>query len=172
MASIFGHGMVGFTITKLLDDKNTKWLLVLAILSTILPDADVIGFRFGVPYEAPLGHRGFTHSIVFALVWALLLMSVFGKQKKTLWFSVIFLSTLSHGILDAMTSGGRGVGFLIPFNTERFFFPWRKIMVSPIHVEEFFSEWGMAVVWSEIKYVFVPCLIIFVLLRFVKKIVD
>lgn len=169
MASVFGHGIVGFTVTKLLDNKNTKWLLLLAILSTILPDADVISFNFGIPYEAPLGHRGFTHSILFAVIWAILLMLIFGKQKKRLWFSVIFLSTLSHGILDAMTSGGRGVGFFIPFHNERFFFPLRGIQVSPIGVQKFFSEWGMAVIWSEIKYIFVPCLIIFVMIRFVKK---
>jgi len=169
MASVFGHGMVGFTVTKLLDSKNIKWLLILAIVSTILPDADVISFRFGIPYSAPLGHRGFTHSLVFALLWAIVLMFVFGKQKKRLWFLVIFFSTISHGLLDAMTSGGRGVGFFIPFNTERFFFPWRPIKVSPIHISEFFSEWGMAVIWSEIKYVIVPCLIVLVISFLIKK---
>ena len=169
MASIFGHGMVGFTLTKLLDDKNTKWLLLLAILSTIIPDADILAFKFGISYTHPFGHRGFTHSIVFAILWSLLLIVIFGKKKKLLWFLVIFLSTVSHGILDAMTTGGRGVGFFIPFNNERFFFPWRKIVVSPIHIEEFFSEWGMAVIWSEIKYVILPCLIIFVILRLVKN---
>ena len=34
---------------------------------SLLPDADVIGFRFGVRYEDTWGHRGATHSLTFAL---------------------------------------------------------------------------------------------------------
>ena len=68
MASIFGHGVVGFTITKLIDNKQTKWLLLAAIFSAILPDFDVIAFKLGIAYQHPLGHRGFTHSILFALL--------------------------------------------------------------------------------------------------------
>lgn len=160
MASVFGHGIVGYTIQKLLDFKNLKWLLFFAILSTILPDADVLTFKLGIVYEHPLGHRGFTHSILFAMFWALLLMLLFGRKHKFIWFVVIFLSTLSHGILDAMTSGGKGVGFLIPFNNERFFFPFREIKVSPIGIERFFSDWGLQVVLSELKFIFIPCFLI------------
>ncbi len=161
MASVFGHSVVGFTLSRLIDNKNSKYLLFAAIFSTILPDFDVIGFRFGIPYLHPFGHRGFTHSILFALLWALILMYTIGKTNKLIWFLVIFLSTLSHGILDAMTSGGKGVGFFIPFNNNRFFFPFREIKVSPIGVEKFFSEWGIQVIFSEIKYVFLPCFLIF-----------
>ncbi len=161
MASIFGHSIVGFTLAKVIDNRNTKLLLFAAIVSTILPDLDVIGFKFGVPYKHPMGHRGFSHSILFSIVWAFILMFLFGKKNKLIWFLVIFLSTLSHGILDAMTSGGRGVGFLIPFNNNRFFFPFRNIKVSPIGIEKFFSEWGVQVILSELKYVFIPCFLIF-----------
>jgi inner membrane protein len=66
MASVFGHAIVGYTITKAASIKNYKWLLLLAILSSILPDLDVLTFNFGIPYSHPFGHRGFTHSIVFA----------------------------------------------------------------------------------------------------------
>ena len=169
MASIFGHSAVGYTLTKLMDDKNLKWLLLAAIISTILPDFDVISFKLGIPYVHPLGHRGFTHSILFALLWALLIMSILGRQNKTLWFLVIFLSTVSHGILDAMTTGGRGVGFFIPFNNDRFFFPFQVIRVSPLGFKKFFSEWGMQVIFSEIKYVLLPCLLILLFLYLFKK---
>ena len=169
MASIFGHSAVGYTLTKLMDNKNLKWLLLAAIISTILPDFDVISFKLGIPYIHPLGHRGFTHSILFALLWALLLMSTLGRQNKTLWFLVIFLSTVSHGILDAMTTGGRGVGFFIPFNNDRFFFPFQVIRVSPLGFKKFFSEWRMQVIFSEIKYVLLPCLLILLFLYLFKK---
>ena len=169
MASIFGHGVVGFTITKVLDNKHTKWLLLAAIFSTILPDFDVITFKLGIAYKHPLGHRGFTHSIVFAILWALLLMFSIGRKHKLIWFSVIFLSTLSHGFFDAMTSGGEGVGFFIPFNNDRFFFPFREIQVSPLGIKKFFSSWGMRVILSEIKFIVFPCLLILLFLRTIKK---
>ena len=160
MASVFGHGIVGVTLIKLFTSKQTRLLLLLAILSTILPDLDVIAFNFDIPYSHPFGHRGFTHSILFAVVWSLLLMWFFGKKDKIVWFTVVFLSTTSHGVLDAMTSGGKGIGFFIPFNNDRFFFPFREIKVSPIGIEKFFSEWGMQVIISELKYIFIPCLLL------------
>ena len=162
MASIFGHGIVGYTLAKVINDKTVRGLTLASIVSAILPDFDVIGFHFGILYESPLGHRGFTHSVVFALLWALALSFTFGRKHKLLWFGVIFLSTVSHGLLDAMTSGGRGIGFFIPFNNERFFLPFREIKVSPLGIENFFSDWGAKVIFSELKYIFLPCFLIFV----------
>ena len=170
MASVFGHAVVGFTLSKIISNNNSKLLLLFAIISTILPDVDVIAFNFDIPYEAPFGHRGFTHSVLFAVLWASILMLIFGKLNKVIWWIVIFLSTLSHGILDAMTSGGRGVGFFIPFQNDRYFFPFREIVVSPIGIERFFSERGKSVIFSELKYVILPCFIILVIFYFMKKI--
>ena len=169
MASVFGHAIVGYTITKVSSIKNYKWLLLLAIFSSILPDLDVLTFNFGIPYSHPFGHRGFTHSIVFAIIWAILLMFIFGKKNKVLWFVVIFFSTLFHGILDAMTTGGKGIGFFIPFNNERFFFPFRPIHVSPLGIEKFFSEWGIQVILSEVKYILIPCIIVLLILKLINK---
>ncbi len=169
MASIFGHAVVGFTLTKVIDNENLKWLLFVAIFSTILPDFDVLAFKFGIAYEHPLGHRGFTHSILFTILWALALMLTIGRKNKLIWFLVIFFSTISHGILDAMTSGGKGVGFFIPFNNERFFFAFRGIKVSPLGIEKFFSSWGVQVILSEIKYIVIPCLLILLILGILKK---
>ena len=169
MASIFGHGLVAYTTSKLIDSKSSKLLLFLAIGSAMLPDLDVLAFNFQIPYSHPFGHRGFTHSIVFAILWSTLLSFLFGKSRKLIFSIVLFLSTVSHGILDAMTSGGKGVGFFIPFENSRYFFPFRGIKVSPIGVEKFFSEWGINVILSELKYVGIPCLIILVIVFIVRK---
>lgn len=169
MASIFGHGVVGFTITKLIGNKQTKWLLLAAILSAILPDFDIITFKLGIAYQHPLGHRGFTHSILFAVLWALVLMLTIGRNNKLIWFLVIFLSTISHGIFDAMTSGGEGIGFFIPFNNDRFFFSFREILVSPLGIKKFFSGWGLRVILSEIKFIVIPSLLILLILGTLKK---
>ena len=169
MASVFGHSIVAYTITKISQRKVSRTLIVLSILSAILPDLDVIAFKFGIPYEHMLGHRGLTHSILFAILWALALTFSFGKLHKQLYFFVLFFSTISHGILDAMTSGGRGVGFFIPFSDERYFFPFRGIRVSPIGIEKFFSEWGVQVILSELKFIFLPCALILLFLRLKKQ---
>ncbi|WP_452600378.1 metal-dependent hydrolase [Pontimicrobium sp. MEBiC01747] len=169
MASLFGHGLVGFTLSKIVDSRSNKLLLFLAIGSAILPDIDVLAFNFGIPYMHPFGHRGFTHSIIFAVLWGIIIMLLLRKQKKQIVFIVIFLSTISHGILDGLTTGGRGVGFFIPFNDERFFFPLKIIKVSPIGISKFFSEWGMRVILSELKYIAIPCILVLLFLRFKKK---
>ncbi|MBV7269480.1 metal-dependent hydrolase [Winogradskyella luteola] len=169
MASIFGHGLVAFTTSKIIDYKSSKLLLFLAIGSAILPDIDVLAFKFGIPYAHPLGHRGFTHSILFALIWCILLSLLFGKTRKWVFAIVMFLSILSHGILDAMTSGGKGVGFFIPFENSRYFFPFRAIRVSPIGFEQFFSEWGIRVIVSELKYIGLPCFIVLIMVFIIKK---
>ena len=67
-----------------------------------------------------------------------------------------FLVTVSHGILDALTNGGLGVAFFSPFDTTRYFFPWRPISVSPVGVGQFFSAQGVAILASEIEYVWLP----------------
>ena len=157
MASVFGHALVGVTLSKLLDKNQGKLLLVLAITSAILPDVDVLAFKLGYAYEHWLGHRGFTHSIFFAVIWSGILSLIFGKSKKVIFFTVLFLATISHAILDAMTTGGLGVGFFIPFENTRYFFGCRPIQVSPIGISKFFSEWGIRVILSELLWIGVPC---------------
>lgn len=169
MASIFGHGIVAYTISKVIDKKRITLLVFLAIMSSIIPDLDVIAFKLDIPYSHPLGHRGFTHSIVFALIWASVITFIAGKTEKLIYFLVLFFSTVSHGVLDAITNGGKGVGFFIPFFNERYFLPYRVIKVSPIGFEDFFSEWGIQVLMSELKYIFLPCLIILITLSIIKK---
>src|SRR5678815_3579050 len=67
--------------------------------------------------------------------------------------------TASHGLLDALTNGGRGIGFFAPFSNHRYFFPWRPIQVSPIGVG-FFSPRGLRVLASEAGWIWVPSAII------------
>ena len=145
----------------------------LGVISSIIPDADVLAFRYGIPYEHMLGHRGFTHSILFAIIWAWLLDRILFMKKsqmRTKRFLFFFLCTTSHGILDAMTTGGRGVGFLIPFSAERIFLPWRPILVSPMSVSRFFSEWGWKVIQSELIFIALPVIVMLVLIYSIREI--
>lgn len=167
MPSVIGHTIIAATAASLPKNESKKkfWvILLLCIISSCIPDTDVIAFRFGIPYEHMFGHRGFSHSIVFGLIWGglmtMLYRLIFTKGKTMRLFILFSLVTISHGVLDAMTTGGKGIGFFIPFINERYFLPWRFITVSPLSVSRFFSDWGLRVLGSELLFLGIPCLLI------------
>jgi len=63
-------------------------------------------------------------------------------------------------VLDALTNGGLGVAFFSPFDTQRYFFPWTPIQVSPIGASRFFSTRGIDVLWSEIVWIWGPAILL------------
>jgi inner membrane protein len=163
MASAFSHAFAAVALGKTWSGRAMSprfWFL--AIASAVLPDADVVFFGFGVRYEDMLGHRGLTHSLPFALFWALLVVWTEFKQvprwSRSWWslFVFFFAVTASHGILDAFTNGGLGVAFFAPFSSARYFFPWQPIEVSPFSIREFFVQRGGPVLRSEFKYIWLP----------------
>jgi inner membrane protein len=101
---------------------------------SLLPDADVVAFRFGIAYADPWGHRGATHSLVFAL----LLGCAIGAASKLVRLPPVrtgLCATVvlaSHGLLDTLTDGGLGCALFWPFDDARFFAPWSPIPVAPI----------------------------------------
>ena len=118
---------------------------------SFLPDADVLGFRLGVPYADPWGHRGATHSLVFAIGLGLLVGALAAVARGGFVRTAVFASLVvaSHGILDALTDGGLGCALLWPFDSTRYFAPWRPIPVSPIG-SAFFSSRGLHVAAVEV----------------------
>lgn len=163
MATIIGHGLAAGTLGWLgTKNRPSSRLLAAMILASILPDADVIAFRLHVPYEDMFGHRGFSHSIVFALLTGIIFGGILyrleGQRRLDIYrYGLLcFLATFSHGLLDAMTNGGHGVAFFAPFSNERYFLPWQPIQVSPIG-RRFFSQQGAYVLLSELLWIGVPC---------------
>lgn len=144
MPTIFSHPAVPLALRRVFGELPPR-VIAAGIIGSVLPDIDVIGFRFHIPYGSTFGHRGFTHSIVFALLCA----AMFVRRRNAFLF--VFLATLSHPILDAMTNGGRGVAFLSPFSNHRYFLPWRPIQVSPIGAID------VSVLLSELRWVWLPC---------------
>ena len=165
MASVFSHAIVGLSLGSAFYRRgapNRLW--VAGAFCSVLPDVDVIGFRFGVRYGDFWGHRGFTHSLFFAAGTALAVGFVICRSgdcgiKRLLVVLYLFLATASHSLLDAMTNGGLGVAFFSPFENSRYFLPWRPIRVSPIGVGRFFGARGLAVLESELLWVWLPALL-------------
>ena len=133
-------------------------LAAVGCAASILPDVDALGFAAGIPYGHTFGHRGLTHSLFFAVCLGLLGVP-FAKWlgvSPVGAFAFLFASVASHGLLDAMTTGGLGVAFWSPFSNERYFLPWRVILVSPIGIEPFISRRGLEVLRSELLWIWAP----------------
>lgn len=152
----------------------SRRLLIAGMAVAVLPDLDVIGFRLGIAYASEFGHRGFSHSLLFAfsvaLLGALLYHWLDSTFQRVLGF--LFVSMASHSLLDAFTSGGLGVALLWPWSEQRFFAPLQVIKVSPIGLAQFFTPRGAQVIWSEIQWVWLPCVgtaVTFTLLRYFNR---
>jgi inner membrane protein len=154
------------------DVSNHFWSL--SVACSIIPDADVIGFSFGIPYAHFFGHRGFFHSPFFGLMMSIFLVGVFFRdveifsRRWLFYFIFFFLVSASHGILDAFTSGGLGIALLSPFDKTRYFFPWTPIVVSPIGIEPFFTKWGLSVIKSELVWIWLPCSLLVIVSRVIR----
>src|SRR5438132_2354382 len=133
MPSVFSHAVVALALGPAF--RRPGWPA--RLWCAVLPDADVVGIYAGVPLGSGFGHRGLTHSLAFAAALAAVLTPLL----------------LAHGVLDAMTDGGIGVAFWAPFDAGRYDLPWRPIVVSPLGVRRFFSAWGLAVLASEARWV-------------------
>jgi inner membrane protein len=155
---------------------------VWTMVCPMLPDIDVIGFPLGIRYDDLFGHRGFTHSLLFAVAVGLagaiavareptngVALEVSGWRPGVIplwaWFTTL---TLTHGLLDALTNGGRGIAFFSPLTNERYFFPWRPIQVSPIGAG-FFTARGLRVLVSESVWIWLPSAIIAITARVVRR---
>ena len=161
MPTVFSHPAPVLALAALLGGRLSTRMLLFGILCAVLPDADVIGFRFGISYADAFGHRGFSHSLAFALLMGCAGFGVaplFLRGSRLMGFTVGLLAVSSHILLDAMTNGGLGVAAFWPFDQTRYFCDWRPIRVSPFGLKGLLSQRGLSVMLSELRWVWAPCL--------------
>jgi inner membrane protein len=165
VASI-GHVAVGLLVGRACEAKTTKERIITMSLFGglgLLPDADALLVAAGSEYEGQFGHRGFSHSLLFAVTAASIVFFIARKWGTRPWFTA-FLALLavgSHGLMDSMTYRTRGIPFLWPFSEERFILPWRPIPPAPFG-EHFFSRRGFDVMCIEMVY-FLPLTLVAVM---------
>jgi inner membrane protein len=157
MPTVISHAVVGSALITAFPPRAVpRRFAILGAVCAMAPDIDVIGFCFGVHYEDLLGHRGLTHSLVFAAVLAFVAQfAAVRRIRPNLLWLYLFLATALHGLLDAFTNGGLGVAFFSPFSNARYFFPITPIAVSPIGAH-FFSARGWDVLLNEFQWVWLP----------------
>lgn len=161
MPTIITHAAPALALGLALGSKRVPLrLLAAGTLCAMAPDLDSIGYFLGVPYDSPFGHRGLSHSLALAGLAGLLGFCAAGPLKAKRSIAAFFLcaAVVSHIALDAVTSGGLGVACFWPVDDGRYFAPWRPIRVSPMSPRVFISARGLAVIMSELKWVWLPSL--------------
>jgi inner membrane protein len=175
MPTIITHSVLSIFWGKFYSRINSWKFWALSIICSVIPDADVLAFNLGIPYGNMFGHRGFSHSLLFAFILALLVVYIAFRnieRYSKLWWSLVFYFfslTATHSILDALTNGGLGVGFFIPFDSTRYFFAYTPIKVASLGYSRFFSASGMQVLLSEILWIWIPLGIILIVVNLIRK---
>lgn len=146
MPTVFSHMASGYVLSTAGREQSRARIILATTCAGLaaLPDCDAL-FRFWIPYEHPLGHRGLTHSLSFAVIIGLaasLLLIRFKLVSEIsfpkLW-GLLSVVVASHGFFDSMTTGGLGVAFFAPFSNARYFLPRRPIPVAPFSLTRLFE---------------------------------
>lgn len=172
MPTVITHAIVGIGGSGIAKSGlRSPRLWILAMIVSILPDADTVGFYLGVPYGNLSGHRGLFHSLFFAFITSIIVVAMFYRDRRELsgdWWKLVilfFLICATHGILDAFTDGGLGIALFAPFDNTRYFFPFRPIQVAPLGFKGLFSDRGLQVMISEALWIWIPLILAVVITR-------
>jgi len=134
LPSLFGHAAAGIALGAAVADVRTPRTLVLGTFCALAPDLDWFTAFLRIHPGNFLAHRGITHSLLGAVVLAALMLQLgFRSEQRTPRLGAyLLLAALSHGLLDACTSGRVGVAFFYPFSTSRWGCYWQPIQDAPL----------------------------------------
>jgi inner membrane protein len=118
------HTVLGACVGEAIAGKKMgKQAMLWGALANNIPDVDVLTSLWMTQVDGLLAHRGFTHSILFALLLSPLLAYAFsrGHRNKNIFFKdwlLIFASGMFiHILIDALTC--YGTGWYEPFSHHR-----------------------------------------------------
>ena len=134
MATLYTHAVAGLGIARLATARPMPWSYwVAAAALPCIPDLDVFSTA---AYGSPMGHRGITHSLLFALAAGAVAAGLLHRRFQLRWWrltGLFFVIVASHGLLDAMTWGGEAIPFFWPLGGR--YGNWGPIPVSDIAFE-------------------------------------
>jgi membrane-bound metal-dependent hydrolase YbcI (DUF457 family) len=129
MAQAGIHGMVAQAVHKWVPGR--KWLMLGIVFGSLFPDADNLLVAVATVTKQPVEglHRTFTHSLITALVFAVIFWAIGALRKQPRWtnFGLGFgIGILMHALLD----------LLLWFNGVQLFWPsplwinfWERVAV-------------------------------------------
>jgi inner membrane protein len=116
----------------------------------VLPDADFLLYLLHIDaYSGTYGHRGFTHSMGFALLMGALGALLAGRGgPRSRWLTGTFLAlcTFSHPVLDGLIDRGICNAWFWPLDGARHCLPWRPV---PMQCVPLFGldRWQQELLW-------------------------
>jgi inner membrane protein len=136
--------------------RTVGWRLTLAgAACAVLPDADFALYLLRIDsYDGPYGHRGFSHSIGFALLVGLLgaLLAPAGGRRRAFVGTFLALCTLSHPLIDGLFDRGICNAWRWPLDDARHCLPWRPIPMQGVPL------FGMGRLGQELVWIGLPLL--------------
>jgi inner membrane protein len=176
MPSIVAHAVAGAALATAVFSPRAvlRRVWVTAAVVAMLPDVDAVGRPFGnLAIEALFGgHRGFTHSVVFAVVvsaivaWGFFRTPQWMGLHRRLWVAFA-LAIASHGVFDALSTIGNGVAFWAPFSWAPYEFRWQPL--GEIGPRPRGPERAFDIVANEFLWVGLPALIVLAIARFTRR---
>ena len=143
--------------------RTVGWRLTgLGALCAVMPDADflLVALRFD-SYSGTYGHRGFTHSLGFALAVGLLAMLWPGapseaQRRRSVVGLYLALCTVSHPLLDGLIDVGICNAWWWPLDGARHCLAWRPVPMQGVGLWGW-ERLGLEALWIGIPLVLVAC---------------
>ena len=116
----FAHGLVGASVVAALHPRPSRWRYAPLVFGALLANCADLDFALVALAHDRSYHRGFTHSLAFALALCVVSLTAFGRARvrEALAYGLAYAS---HALLDYSTTRfGGGLELLWPFSAERF----------------------------------------------------
>ncbi|MDM7949468.1 metal-dependent hydrolase [Hydrogenophaga sp.] len=115
----------------------SRRLMLAGAFCAVLPDADFASVAFGFDsYSGTYGHRGFTHSLGFALLLGVLGAMASGPTGRQRLTAAVFIAlcTASHPLLDGLMDRGICNAWAWPLDGARHCLAWRPVPTAGVNL--------------------------------------
>lgn len=152
------HFAPAVALAVALGPRRVGWRLMLAgAVCGVMPDLDFLSVMMGFDrYSGTYGHRGFTHSLGFALLIGLVgaLWPAGSWRRRAGRGAFLALCTASHPLLDSLFNVHICSAWYWPLDGQRHCFGWRPIPARGLYM--FSQEWLL----MELRWIGVPLLVL------------
>jgi len=172
MPSLLGHAAAGLAITTAFHgDKLPRRTWALAAFCAMAPDLDWFVSLLDMHRGHVLNHRGAAHSFFAAglIATAVFLLAFRKEQRRGAVWLCLTIAAVSHGILDALTSGGVGVALFMPFSETRWACLWQPGKVAPLPLGREHTWHFLHSLWTELFWIGFPALVLAAWSRLARK---
>jgi len=138
------HSLTGLAVARTGFDRWCPRAVALAIVSANIPDIDIVALANG-PLAYLEAHRGYSHSLLFLPVMAMLSVLIVAAlyRERLQWtraFGLCCIGVASHLLLDLTNS--YGVRLMLPFSSE-----WSHLDLNGLYDAAILTVLIVAAVW-------------------------